>query len=62
MDDVLPLTIYAVAMADLTHPASDFSIMEDYLNIYDKGFDLERRLLTNFDVSLKYINHEWQFE
>ena len=61
MDDVLPLTIYAVAMADLTHPQSELNIMEDYLSIYDKGFDLERKLLTNFDVSIKYVNHEWQF-
>lgn len=35
--------------------------MEDYLSINDKGFDLERKLLTNFDVSIKYVNHEWQF-
>jgi len=62
MDDVLPLTIYAVAMADLTHPQSELNIMEDYLSIYDKGFDMERKLLTNFDVSIKYINHEWQFQ
>lgn len=62
MDDVLPLTIYCVAMADLTHPASDFNIMEDYLSIYDKGFEFEKKLLTNFDVSIKYINHEWQID
>lgn len=60
MDDVLPLTIYAVAMADLTHPVSEYNIMDDYLSIYDKGFELERKLLTNFDVSIKYVNHEWQ--
>lgn len=62
MDDVLPLTIYAVAMAELSHPASELNIMEDYLSIYDKGFEYEKKLLTNFDVSIKYINHEWQFE
>ena len=61
MDDVLPLTIYAVAMADMTHPASEFNMMEDYLSVYSKGFELERRLLTNFDVAIKYIDHEWQF-
>ena len=33
MDDVLPLTIYAVAMADLSHPASELNLMEDYLRI-----------------------------
>lgn len=61
MDDVLPLTIYAVSMAELSHPASELNILEDYLRIYDKGFDFEKKLLTNFDVSIKYINHEWQF-
>ena len=62
MDDVLPLTIYAVAMADLSHPASEFNIMEDYLSIYDKGFDYEKKLLTNFDVSIRYLNHDWEIE
>jgi len=60
MDDVLPLTIYAVAMAELSHPASEFNLMEDYLRIHERGFELERKLLTNFDVSIRYINHEWQ--
>lgn len=59
MDDVLPLTIYVVAMSDLSHPASELNIMEDYLSLYDKGFDFERKLLTNFDVSIRYTNHEW---
>lgn len=31
MDDVLPLTIYVIAMADLSHIATEFNIMEDYL-------------------------------
>lgn len=34
--------------------------MEDYLSITDKGFEFERRLLTNLDVSIRYINEEWQ--
>ena len=62
MDDVLPLTIYIVAMAELSHPASQFNMLDDYLRIYDKGFELEKKLLTNFDVSVKYINHEWQMQ
>lgn len=61
MDDVLPLTIYAVAMADLSHPASEINLLEDYLRLHDKGFEFERKLLTNFDVSIRYINHEWKF-
>ena len=32
MDDVLPLTIYCVAMADIENPASELNIMEDYLH------------------------------
>ena len=46
----------------MSHPASELNIMEDYLSIYDKGFEYEKKLLCNFDVSIKYINHEWQFE
>lgn len=60
MDDVLPLTIYCVAMANLSHPSSEFNLLEDYLRIHDKGFDFERKLLTNFDGSIRYINHEWE--
>jgi hypothetical protein len=60
MDDLLPLTIYIVSQSEISHPASELNLMEDYLRIYDKGFDLERKLLTNFDVSIKYTNHEWE--
>lgn len=60
MDDVLPLTIYVVAMADLSHIFSEYNIMEDYLSINDRGFDFERKLLTNLDVSIKYICEEWE--
>jgi hypothetical protein len=50
MDDVLPLTIYSVAMSELSHPASLYNMMDDYLRANDgrSGFDLERKLLTNF--------------
>lgn len=60
MDDVLPLTIYVVSMADISHPASELNILDDYLRIYDKGYEFERKLLTNFEVSIRYINHEWE--
>ena len=33
MDDVLPLTMYVVAMANLSHPASEFNFLEDYSRI-----------------------------
>ena len=52
MDDVLPLSIYVVAMAEISHPASEFALLEDYLSIYDKGFELERKLLTNISASI----------
>ena len=60
MDDLLPLTIYVVSQAELSHPASELNLMEDYLRIWDKGYELERKLLCNYDVSIKYINHEWE--
>jgi len=60
MDDVLPLTIYTVAMADLSHISSEYHLMEDYLAIQERGFEFERKLLTNMDVSIKYINTEWE--
>lgn len=62
MDDVLPLTIYCVAVAQIEKPASELNIMEDYLSIYDRGFEFEKKLLTNFDVSIKYINNEWELD
>lgn len=33
MDDVLPLSIYAVSMANLSNPASLQNMMADYLRI-----------------------------
>ena len=63
MDDVLPLSIYVVGMADIAHPASEFNLLEDYLSLYDgKGYELEQKLLTNLIVSVQYINHEWEFD
>lgn len=32
MDDVLPLIIYIVGMAEIPHPAAEFNMMEDFLN------------------------------
>ncbi len=60
MDDVLPLVIYLVSEADMTHPCTEFDLLEDYLKFNDKGFELERKLLTNLSVSVQYINHEWE--
>lgn len=33
MDDVLPISIYVVAMAELSHPSSHRNMMEDYLRL-----------------------------
>ncbi len=55
MDDVLPLTIYIVAMAELSHPASEFNMLEDFLSIYDKGFEQERKLLTDFQGGVTIV-------
>lgn len=60
MDEVLPLSIYCVAMADLSHPASHRNMMEDYLRANPKGFDLERKLLCNFDCAVRYVASEWE--
>ena len=62
MDEVLPLSIYCVAMADLSHPSSHRNMMEDYLRANPKGFDLERKLLCNFDCAVRYVCSEWELE
>lgn len=59
MDDVLPITIYAVSMAELSHPASHRNMMEDYLR-QNRGYDLERKLICNFDCAVRYIIGEWE--
>jgi hypothetical protein len=62
MDDVLPLSIYTVAMSELSHPASLHNMMEDYLKANENrsGFDLERKLLTNFSCAVLYCSGEWE--
>jgi len=61
MDDVLPLSIYCVALAKFNHAASFNNIMEDYLRQVN-GFDHERKLLCNFDCAIRYVCNEWQNE
>ena len=62
MDDVLPLTIYCVARAELSHPASHHKMMDDYLRANPKGFDLERKLLCNFECGVIFVNKEWEVD
>jgi len=60
MDDVLPLFIYTVAMSELSHAWSENNLMDDYLRINQRGFELERKLLSNFDASIRYITTDWE--
>ena len=60
MDDVLPVSIYVVAMAELSHPSSHRNMMEDYLRSNQRGYDLERKLICNFDCAVRYIANDWE--
>lgn len=60
MDDVLPISIYVVAMAELSHPSSHRNMMEDYLRSNQRGYDLERKLICNFDCAVRYIANDWE--
>lgn len=62
MDDVLPLTIYVVAMANLHTPSSHKNMMEDYLRCNQRGYDLERKLLCNFDGAVRYVCNDWELD
>jgi len=58
MDDVLPLSIYCTAMAELSHGASLRNIMEDYLRL-NSNLEFEKKLLCNFDCAVRYVSKEW---
>lgn len=62
MDDVLPLSIYVVSMAKLEQASSHKNMMEDYLRINQRGYDLERKLMCNFDCAIRYVSTEWELE
>ena len=57
MDDVLPLSIYCTAMAELSHAASLRNIMEDYLRL-NSNLEFEKKLLCNFDCAVRYVSKE----
>jgi hypothetical protein len=61
MDDVLPLSIYCTAMAELSHGASLRNIMEDYLRL-NSNLEFEKKLLCNFDCAVRYVSKEWAEE
>lgn len=68
MDDVLPLSIYVVSQVDVPLLASQFHQMDDFLKINAAlgkrgggfNYDLEKKLLTNFNCGVLYISHEWK--
>lgn len=62
MDDVLPLSIYCVSMANLSNPASHQQLMADYLRCNQRGYDLERKLLCNFDGAVRYVCNDWELD
>lgn len=58
MDDVLPLSIYCIALSNLPNAATYHNMMDDYLRQVN-GFDLERKLLCNFDCAIRYVRCEY---
>lgn len=66
MDDVLPLSIYVIAMADLPMMASHFNMLEDFLKINDSlgkarggtNYENEKKILTNFSCGMVYVSKE----
>ena len=68
MDDVLPLSIYVVSQVEVPLLASQFKLMEDFVKINEAlgkrgggfNYDLERKLLTNFNCGVLYITNDWQ--
>lgn len=62
MDDVLPLSIYVVSMANLQNPMSHQQLMADYLRCNQRGYDLERKLLCNFDGAVRYVCNDWELD
>ena len=62
MDDVLPLSIYVVSMANLSNPASHQHMMADYLRCNQRGYELERKLLCNFDGAIRYVCNDWELD
>ena len=62
MDDVLPLSIYVVSMANLQNPMSLQQIMSDYLRCNQRGYELERKLLCNFDGAVRYVCNDWELD
>lgn len=59
MDDQLPVLIFVVVCSSVETPAAEVRLLQDYIH-QTNGFDNELQLLTNFEVSVRYIAQEWQ--
>lgn len=58
MDDQLPLQILIVACSGLETPAAEIRLLQDYIGKEDR-YENECMLLTNFEVSVRYVAQEW---
>jgi len=58
MDDQLPLQILIVACSGLETPAAEIRLLQDYIGKEDR-YENECMLLTNFEVSVRYVALEW---
>ena len=69
MDDILPLTIYVVSQAQVPGIVSEFKMLEDYIKIAEMqgckrsgsvNFELEKKILTNYNCGVIYVSNEWE--
>lgn len=69
MDDILPLTIYVVSQAQVPSIVSEFKMLEDYIKIAEMqgckrsgsiNFELEKKILTNYNCGVIYVSSEWE--
>ena len=57
-DDQLPLQILIVVCSGLQSPAAEIRLLQDYIGKADR-YENECMLLTNFEVSVRYVALEW---
>jgi len=69
MDDILPITIYAVSQAHIPNISSEFKFLEDYIKIAEQhgckrsgtvNFELEKKILTNYNCGVIFVSKEWE--
>lgn len=59
MDDILPIFIYVVSQAQISHIVSEISFCQDFVKILDEGYELEQWMLTNIEGAVNYITKDW---